>query len=82
MNASIWIFIATFCYAIWIFIGVFWLRRRKVNILKRLDDGKMTNDDIVRNFGTTDEEVKTLIRDGRIFMGIGIAIGIALFILK
>ena len=64
-------------YAIWLLIGLLWLRRRKRRVLARLDDGTMTNDDIARLHGD-DPEVRVLVRDGRIYMGVGIAFGLVL----
>ena len=64
-------------YAIWLLIGLLWLRRRKRRVLARLDDGTKTNDDIVRLY-RNDPEVRSLVRDGRIYMGVGIVFGLML----
>lgn len=81
MTSSERLFVGAIGYGIWLLVAVFWLRRRKRRILDRLDDGAMTNDDIVRLHGN-DPEVRSLIRDGRFFVGGGIAFGLVLLFMK
>lgn len=75
------LFVSAIDYGIWLLVGVFWLRHRKRRILDRLDDGAMTNDDIVRFHGSG-PEVRSLIRDGRFFIGGAIAVGLVLLVVR
>ncbi|HRH85286.1 MAG TPA: hypothetical protein PLO41_00430 [Rubrivivax sp.] len=82
MSISNWSLLAAFGYGIWVLVGIFWLRRRKLRVIEKIDNKRMTNDDIVKHYGKSDPEVKNLVRDGRIFVGAGVALGIILYIIK
>lgn len=81
MDAKLWMFSVSGSFGLWTLVGVIWLFRRKLKIVKRI--GRIvTNDELIAMAKSGDKELASLRKDTWIFLTIGLLLVTIFLFLK